>query len=105
MNTMLDGCFKPQTQGQVPLGKAADGRFVYGSFKPSVVQFSHLLTPFLDGIDSPCDVLPLPRGMTLSKCDFNGQLQITLSDTYARRFRRVYGYVTEIKLDLTAPLF
>ena len=69
------------------------------------MQFSHLLTPFLDDIAKPCDVLPLPRGTTLSKCSFNGQLQISLSDTYARRFRRVYGYVADIKLVLPTPFF
>ena len=100
---MLTECFRAQSEGQVPLGRAADGRSVYTPFRPSVVQLAHLVTPFLDEVNTEADTLPLPRGITLSLCAHNGQLQISLSATYARRFRRVYGYIAEIKLRCPHP--
>ena len=77
---MLADCFRRQSPGQAPLGKSADGRFVYMSFRPTVFQQAHLMTPFLDERATAGDVLPIPRGFTLSKCAFNGQLQISLID-------------------------
>ena len=100
---MLIKCFRAQSEGQVPLGKAANGRSVYTPFRPSVAQLAPLVTPFLDEVNKEADTLPLPRGITLSKCAHNGQLQISLSSTYARRFRRVFGYIAEIKLRCPHP--
>ena len=82
-----------------PFGKCADGRFVYKSFRPAITQLAHLMTPFLDSVATAGDVLPLPKGMTLSLCAANEQLQISLSETFARRFRRVFGFIAEIKLN------
>ena len=63
-----------------------------------MVQLALLLAPHLDGFEAAGDALPLPRGMTIAKCADNGQLQLVLADAYARRLRRVFGYVGEVKL-------
>ena len=103
MATYLSEHFRAQAVGMAPLGRSADGRSVFKSFRPSVTQLSHLLTPFLDSVATAGDVLPLPRGIALALCASNNQLQLSLSPTYARRFRRVYGYIAEIKLVLFTP--
>ena len=92
--------FRAQAPGQLPFGKAADRRDVFKSFRPTVVQLAHLMTPFLDKVDTAADVLPLPKGISLSLCGENDQLRISLSEVYAKRFRRAYGYIGEIKLEL-----
>ena len=102
-NTMLIERSRAQSAGQVAFGKAADGRAVYTPFRPSVVQLAHLVTPFLDEVNTVADTLPLPRGVTLAKCAFNKKLQISLSEVYARRFRMVFGYIAEIKLCCHLP--
>ena len=96
---MADACFRPQEPNQPPFGKSADGRNVFASFCPSVVQFAHLLTPYLDGKATVAHALPIPKGFTLSLCAANEQLQLSLSDAYARRFTRVFGYIGKIKLN------
>ena len=58
----------------------------------------HLLTPHLGGIAGQAYLLPLPPGMTLNKIDVDGQPQIGLGDSFARRMRRVFGYIGEIEL-------
>ena len=95
---MLANCFRAQAEGQPPFGRSADGRNVFVSFRPSVIQFAQLVTPFLDETATSCDVLPISKGFTLSKCAANDQLQLSLSDVYTRRMRMLYGYVVEIKL-------
>ena len=95
---MIAECFRPQEPEQPPFGRSADGRYVYKSFCPSVAQLAALLTPFLDERATAADALPIPRGFHLAKSTAYGQLQLSLSEAYARRFRRVFGYIGEIKL-------
>ena len=96
---MMAECFRAQEQNQLPIGKSADGRSVFLPFCPSVLQLSHLVTPFLDQKATAQDLLPIPKGFVLARCAANGQLQIALGEAYARRFGRVFGYIGSIKLD------
>ena len=97
---MIAACFEATAPQQLPIGTSADGRHVYAPFRPTAAQLAHL-----DGIARAGDVLPLPNGMTLVKSGFDGQLQLILSETYARRLRRAYGYIGEIKLVWFITLF
>ena len=101
--TMIAACFNDSAPQQLPLGRSRDGRDVFASFCPAVAQLALLLTPHLDGVATAGDVLPLPRGMSIVLNANNGQLQRILADVFARRFRRVYGYIGEIKLVLPSP--
>ena len=98
MSDIAANCFRAQAPGQAPFGQAAGGLDVYAPFCPSVSQFSLMIPPFLDGKATLADVLPLSRGMSITKCEANNQLQLSLSDTFTRRMRRVYGYIGEMKL-------
>ena len=96
--SMLSACFVASSPQKLPIGAASDGRPAYAPFRPSVAQLAHLLTPHLDGVARVGDALPLPRGFSIVKSYFNGQLQLVLSETYAGRLRPVYGFIGEIKL-------
>ena len=54
----------------------------------------------MDEVATAEDTLPLSRCITLSRCAANNQLQLSLAETFARRFRKAYGYIAEIKLGL-----
>ena len=77
---MRAACFRAQEANQLPLGRSDDGRNVYAPFRPTVIQLSRLLTPFLNDIAGLGDALPFPRGFTPSKCEASGQLQLARSD-------------------------
>ena len=95
---MLSRYFTAASPQQLPLGKSADGRQVYHSFRPSAVQLALMMNPHLGGVATVADVLPLPRGMTIARNEGDRQLQLVLADCYTRHLRRVFGYVGEIKL-------
>ena len=44
------------------------------------------------------DTAPVPSGMSLSRVD--RRLALTLPEDWASQFRRVYGYIGEIKFPL-----
>ena len=92
-------CFRPKDAASPVLGKSADGRNVYSPFCPSVLQLAQLVTPFLDNVATAAHLLPIPKGFVITRCEANQQLQLVLSEAYARRFGRVFGYIGAIKLN------
>ena len=102
---MLAACFKPATPDSPAYGRADGGLPVYASFRPSVAELAYFLTPHLDGKATVADALPLPKGMRIALNPVQKQLQLFLSETFARRMRKVYGHIGEIKLGwfLLAP--
>ena len=95
---MLAAFFNAAAPKQLPQGTCDDGRYVYASFRPSVAQLAHLLTPHLDGISTVAQAIPFPRGMRLIRNAWNNQLQLVVAEVYARRMRRAYGFIGELKL-------
>lgn len=65
-------------------------------FRPSCVYLANALSTIDADSADPNVLLPLSDGMQL--LPGNGQLQLHLGDIFARRYRRVFGYVGEIQL-------
>ena len=82
-------------------GFSASGQPVYTPFRPSCVYLANVLTSLAASSADPNLQLPLSDGMQLLPSAGNGQLQLHLDDIFARRHRRVYGYVGEIQLHTT----
>ena len=81
-----------------PFGWKEDGSHAYEPYRPPVVEFAS------DCVRAGCMAeqgvpyeksIPLPSGMKLSKA--KNQLLLAVTDINALRFRRVYGYIGEIK--------
>ena len=81
-----------------PIGILPSGTAVLASSQPTVASLSISLTPFLltaVGLDT---ALPLPRGLTLIRSPDDKQTQLKLEPFFAKKLRRVFGYVAEITL-------
>ena len=82
-----------------PLGILPSGIPVRVSFQPSVASLAILLTPHLKILSDVSGVLPLPAGLSLvrspgaAKC-----IQLRVAPFFARKLKRVFGYVDEILL-------
>lgn len=77
-------------------GISAAGGPVYTPFRPICIYLANALTTLAANAADPNLHLPLSDGMQLSPG--NGQLQLVLGDIFARRYRRVFGYIGEIQL-------
>ena len=77
-------------------GFTASGQPVYTPFRPSCIYLANALTTIAANSADPNLQLPLSDGMQLLRGD--GQLQLHLDDIFARRYRRVFGYIGEIQL-------
>ena len=82
-----------------PLGILPSGRPVTDSFQPSAAQLALVLTPHLRIRSDVSDVLPLPAGLTLIRSpDAVHNAQLRMAPFFARKMKRVFGYVAEILL-------
>ena len=81
----------------VPLGMTANGGIVLSSFQPSVASLAIVLGPHLKRNTDISNLFPLPAGLSLKRSD-TLQLQLRLAPFFARKLKRVFGYVAEIKL-------
>ena len=83
---------------RIPFGFAASGLEVYTPFRPSCVYLDNVLTTLAQTSADPNLHLPLSDGMVFFPSAGDGQLQLVSDDIFARRYRRVFGYVGEIQL-------
>ena len=82
----------------VPIGLAANGTPVFASFQPSVASLAISLTPHLKTLTDIGAVLPLPTGLQLVRSPDLKQIQLKIAPFFARKMKRVFGYVAEIVL-------
>lgn len=57
-----------------------------------------MLTPFFPNKKAVDHGHPLPQGMHLPHCTANVQLQLHLGPVFAKRMKRMFGYISEITL-------
>ena len=97
--TMSASAAKPAVAPKpTPIGLTALGAAVYEPFQPSVASLAVSLTPFLQtqvGMDT---VFPLPAGLAMRRSPGDRQNQLVVAAFFARKLRRMYGYVAEIVL-------
>ena len=76
------------------IGRAALNRPVYAPYLPSVLSQASDFTALADspGIQ-PEVIIPVLDGRTFATNADTKQLQLVVDPMYARRFRRVFGYV------------
>lgn len=79
------------------IGRAAANRCVYDPYRPSALSMDNELTHLRDGGNPVGLHLAGPAGMSFGANPSTNQLQVRLPSPYARRFRRVFGYVGEIQ--------
>ena len=93
-----------------PIGILPSGTPVSASFQPTVASLSISLTPFLSTAVGLSKALPLPSGLSLMRSPDDKQTQLKLEPFFAKKLRRVFGYVAETTLssgegtDTTAQL-
>ena len=81
-----------------PLGWKEDGSQAYERYRPDFLEFAGDCVKagcFLEQAVPLEKTTPLPSGMKLSKA--GNQLLLSVTDIHALRFRRVYGFIGEIK--------
>ena len=79
-------------------GHSHTGHAFYTPFRPSCIYLANALTTLAANSADPNEHLPLSDGMRLSVSAGNRQMQLVLDDIFARRYRRVFGYIGEIQL-------
>lgn len=89
-----DGVIRP------PIGTSAFGSTVFAPFRPSPMFLANTMHSLDLGTADPNRHIRLPHGMSFTRAA-NAQLQLALSNAFARRLRRVLGYVAEIQLSST----
>lgn len=83
------------------IGLSALGRPVYSPYRPTVVSLASELTHLKESPEIQVEMcVPVPEGMSFAGNSATGQLQLSLNPMYARRFRRVSGYLGEIRISL-----
>ena len=82
------------------IGTTAEGMPVYRSFQPSAGALAVMLTPFVRNTHSLEGALPLPAGLKLQRSPdrLGHQIQLRTAPLFAKKMRRTFGYVAEIKL-------
>ena len=72
-------------------------------YRPSVLSQASYFTALADSPEiQPEVIIPVPDGMSYATNADTKQLQLTVGSMYARRFRRVFGYVWGIQLSAVA---
>ena len=92
----------PSAKHRLVLGPKANGQPAYDYFRPSLLGFASKMVMAVYARDSAAmvpwgDSIPLADGMSSCRRSAEKQAPLSLMDTQALRFRRVYGYVAEIK--------
>ena len=90
-----DGAMRPQ------IGHTAAGAAVFAPFRPTPLSLANTLNQVAAAGADPMRHAPLPPGMMFTHAA-NTQLQLALTEPYARRHKRVFGFVGEIQLSPTA---
>ena len=89
------------TGAHQPFGFAADGPPVFAPYRPTIRKMAGQIPAWLrSGIDLST-AIPIPAGLPFSRGEKN-QPHLTLPGSYARRFRRIFGYVGDIQLSCEA---
>ena len=86
-----DGAMRPQ------IGHTAAGAAVFAPFRPTPLSLANTLNQVAAAGADAMRHIPLPTGMMFTHAA-NTQLQLVLTEPYARRHKRVFGYVGEIQL-------
>ena len=90
--------------GSPELGFDAGGPPVFGSYRPTVRSLAGRIPAWLRSGVNLLSAIPVPSGFSFGLGANPGkpQLQLTLDGGYARRYRRVFGYVGDIQLSVEA---
>ena len=88
------------TPDRPQIGTTAEGMPVYKSFQPTAGALAVMLTPFVRNTHSLEGALPLPTGLKLQRSPdrVGHQIQLRTAPLFAKKMRRTFGYVAEIKL-------
>ena len=82
----------------VQLGMRANGAQASRSYIPTLRFFSAEFAEACADAPDIADDIPIPEGMQLFPAREGRQPQLVLSEAFAQRHRRVWGYIGEIKL-------
>ena len=82
----------------VQLGELANGRWAVRSYTPSLLSQSVQFQEALQDSPALCDDIPIPKGMQLTHPTDKRQCQLILDEAFASRFRKIFGYIGEIKM-------
>ena len=79
--------------------RSASNRPFFAAYRPSVLSLASALTHLKGSPEVQIEAfVPVPDGMYFAENCATGQMQLILNPMYARRFRRIFGYVDEIRL-------
>ena len=82
----------------VPFGVDSSGKPVLAPFQPTAGSLAILLTPYLRNSLDLSAALPLPKGLQLMRSPDESQIQLRAAPLFARKMRRTFGYVGDIKM-------
>ena len=82
----------------VQLGERANGTFAVSSYMPSLLSQCVQFVEALEDSPDLNDDIPIPKGMKLVRASDKKQCQLILGQNFAQRFRKIYGYIGEIKI-------
>ena len=80
-----------------PVGFSAFIQPVYSPYRPTARQLANEIPRLLKSVVNVASSIPSTDGFEFRGAA-NSQLQLTISGKYARRRRRVFGYVGDIQL-------
>ena len=82
----------------MPIGVDLNGKPVLAPFQPTAGSLAILLAPYLRNSLDLSAALPLPKGLKLIRPPDATQIQLRVAPVFARKFRRTFGYVGDIKM-------
>ena len=73
---------------------------MFRSFQPSVGSLAIALTPFVRNTHDLTGALPLPEGLSLQRPPdkVGHQIQLRVAPLFAKKMKRTFGYIAEMKL-------
>ena len=83
----------PTKAAPPPIGLTAQKTPVYAPFQPTVASIAVALTPFMSSAAGIERALPLPTGFELIRSPDDKQTQLKVSEFFATKMRRCFGYV------------
>ena len=97
----------PDPRHRLVLGPRFDGSDAYDYFRPSLITFASALA-VVEAAPPTATVkwetcVPLPAGMWLHRRASDNMPLLSMADYHTARFRRVFGFVGEIKLIKDEP--
>ena len=88
---------------RLPIGLTSSDIAFFDPYRPTILSLANELEQLGIYEKGANRFIPAPSGFSLATSAGDNQLQLVLSESYTRRFRRVFGYIADIQMPLPAP--